>query len=173
VITQEDAEKIKRAVSYDPDTGLFTFRERPRKDFQSDAGWKTFNKLYAGKPALTTLTGGGYLTGRINMKTLKAHRVAFLVMEGRWPSEIDHINRIKTDNRWCNLREATRIENCQNRNKRTDGASGITGVYFHRKMQKWQASIGFEGRSKHLGTFDCKEDALAARREAEAIYHGT
>lgn len=58
-----------------------------------------------------------------------AHRLAFVLKTGRWPiEEVDHINRIKTDNRWLNLREATRYHNIVNRGLRKDNSTGITGV---------------------------------------------
>jgi hypothetical protein len=165
-----EIERIREAVTYDPDTGLFSFLDRPRSHFVSDRSLNIWQARYAGKPAFVG-DSNGYKCGKLFRKTLRAHRVAFALMTGRWPTEVDHINRDKSDNRWCNLREVTRHENCQNRPRRVDNKFGHTGIAFHKRMGKWQAYITADNTNHHLGTFDSRDDALMARRAAEERLH--
>ena len=58
----------------------------------------------------------GYRMVRALTRNYGAHRMAFFLVEGRWPTpQIDHINRVRDDNRWENLREATHSENQRNK----------------------------------------------------------
>jgi hypothetical protein len=85
---------------------------------------------------------------------------------GSWPpDEIDHINREKDDNRFANLRLATRKQNSENRGARADAASGFRGVSW--SGGKWCAVIMHFGQQKVLGSFDDVEQAKAARLKAE------
>ena len=102
-----------------------------------------------------------------------AHRIAFAMTYGRWSdAEIDHKNGVKSDNRLVNLREATRIQNCQNAKKRVNNTTGHTGVF--RTRRRWFAQIHANGERKHLGCFDDREEAahayLAARRQLHPFY---
>ena len=83
----------------------------------------------------------------------------------------DHANRLPLDNRKANLRIATFEENTQNRNKRSDNTSGIIGVSWDDKKQKWIARISVHKKRICLGTFANKIDAITARLEAESQYY--
>lgn len=85
-------------------------------------------------------------------------------------SKYDHVNKNKLDNRKSNLRVATHQENCRNRPKQTNNTSGVTGVGL--TAGKWYARIWIDGKLKHLGLFENKEDAIKARLNAEATYFG-
>lgn len=58
----------------------------------------------------------------------------------------------------------------RNKRVRCDSSSGVTGVYFEKKRNKWVAEITLKGKGKHLGSFDSKEDAIKARAEGEKKY---
>lgn len=66
----------------------------------------------------------GYLVFRLNYKQYYAHRYIWWMMTGEWPDVVDHINEVKDDNRWCNLRSVTRQKNlefaCLNRRIRQE-----------------------------------------------------
>lgn len=84
-------------------------------------------------------------------------------MTGSWPSMfIDHINIDKSDNRWCNLREADRFDNAYNIKPRKYNKSGYVGVSFQKKTNKWFACYRRDGKSVTIGRFTCKHDAAQA-----------
>lgn len=102
---------------------------------------------------------------RINVdgRRYLAHRLAFMWMEGRWPREqIDHKNRNKADNRWCNLREATPSQNLANSATLKRNTSGMKGVVWHKRGRKWSSQIGVGGATHYLGLFDCPAAAAFA-----------
>ena len=120
---------------------------------------------------MTTLDTSGYCQGKLLGKPYLAHRVAFLVMTGDWPSgHVDHINGNRADNRWENLRQVTRFENQKNQKLYKNNKSGVMGVYFQRASEKWVARISLEGTEKYLGVFSDFEEAVAVRRAAEIKY---
>lgn len=107
----------------------------------------------------------------ISQKTLKEnihynHRLAFLYMTGRFPKdEIDHINHIKDDNRWCNLRECTRSKNMMNSLRYKNNKSGYKGVSWHGKIGRWRSQIRINFQNKDLGHFNCKHEAAKKYNE--------
>lgn len=113
----------------------------------------------------------GYRLLSIKKIRYYAHRVIWCIMTGDWPEkEIDHINGIKYDNRWSNLRLATRQQNAMNRGPDKTNKSGLKGVSFHKG--KWRAVIFSNGKHKHLGCFDSSELASLAYKKASEIEHG-
>lgn len=150
--------ELKATLSYDPDTGVFTRVH-------------TLHSRYIGKPAGAP-NNKGYITIRVNGKTHKAHRLAFLYMLGSFPEkQVDHINGIKDDNRWCNLREAENYQNCQNRKLRCDNTSGFRGVSWNKSHRRWQASIMANNVPFYIGQFDTPEEAHKAYLEASSVLH--
>jgi len=85
---------------------------------------------------------------------------------------VDHQDRCKTNNHISNLRYATDAENNQNISIKSNNTSGVTGVCFYKKNQKWRAYIKADGRIIHLGYFEDKNDAIVARQDAEMTYFG-
>jgi hypothetical protein len=81
-------------------------------------------------------------------------------------SWVDHIDRNKANNQSSNLRWVNQTINEINCNPRKQNKSGFTGVSFHKRIQKWQASIKINYKMKHLGYFDNIIDAVKAREEA-------
>lgn len=107
-------------------------------------------------------------------KNLKVHRVIWFYMTGKWPdAEIDHINGDPTDNRWCNLREATKAQNMQNKKPQKNSVVGIPGVQWERNRKHWVARITVDKKHRYLGSFHNIEEAIVARREAEKKYFGS
>jgi hypothetical protein len=88
------------------------------------------------------------------------------MFHGYYPEMVDHINGNRDDNRVENLRAATRSQNGMNRHHKSR-SSGCVGVYWHKRISKWQASIRKNSVDKHLGYFPSFLDAVAARRAAE------
>ncbi len=146
-ITQQ---RLQELYSYDSTTGLFTCKR---------TGKHASSKHH------------GYIRISIEYKEYRAHRLAWLYMTGAMPTGIiDHKNHNKSDNRWSNLRDVTHQENCKNTSLYSTNNSGIPGVYWHRRDKKWIACIYVNGKKKHLGCFDNKEDAIASRKNANIVY---
>ena len=158
---------VHELLLYDPYIGLLTWRRRERKWFSSDGLWKRWNTLFAGKSALGTT--GRYSIVTIFNKHYGAHRVIWLMQTGRWPnSEVDHKNRDRWDNRWCNLCEVTHQENGRNQTLHNTNTTGRVGV--GKRRGAYYAQIKVDGRARHLGVFPTLLVAANARREAERQY---
>lgn len=166
-------EELKRVLSYNPDTGLLLWEERPRSDFATDRSHKVWNARYAGQPALNGVGKKGYRVGRIFSIMVKSHRVIWKMVTGEEPVVIDHEDGVRTNNRWTNLLDTTDQGNAKNRKQYTNNKSGITGVYWNKACGKWHAQIAHEGRKVNLGFFTELEDAREARAKAELsmAYH--
>ncbi len=134
-------ERLRHVLNYNPTTGEFHWRI----DF---GRWGTIKAgTKAGAPQ-----GNGYLCIGIDNVTHSAHRLAWQHYHGEVPPNyIDHINRVKTDNRIVNLRPADRYQNAQNTALRSDSKTGYRGVVQVR--EKFMATIKFNGRQIRLGTF--------------------
>lgn len=157
--------KLQKFLSYDPETGVLTWRRRP----EHTRGDKSFNTRFAGKQAFTATDGNGYKYGSVQPLTgLRAHRVIWAIVHGKWPKFIDHINGDRTDNRLVNLREVTKAENAQNQKRRSDNTSGVLVVSWSREHGKWRARIQNGPRRMDLGLFDDLADAAAACKKAMA-----
>lgn len=152
-------ERLKELLHYDPDTGVFTW-------------------LQPGKRRLVGFTAGtvnsrGYLYISIGGKQYRAHRLAWLYMTGEVPeNEIDHRNGIGTDNRFANLRKATRSQNKANSATYKSNSSGCKGVGFDKATGRWKARVQVNGKRISLGYFDSPESAYAAYCEAATKFHG-
>lgn len=113
----------------------------------------------------------GYLRLRYKGKSCSAHRVIWMYMTGNWPEgDVDHIDHDRLNNRWCNLRVVSRKENMQNASISKSNKSGFTGVGWCRQQRQWRAQIMVDGKSIKLGRFDKVEDAIDARKRANAHY---
>lgn len=148
-------EYLRAVLHYNPETGIFTWRQGRRG-------------ARRGRPAGCKLTEG-YIQITIDGEKLSAHRLAFLYVDGALPvGEVDHINGMRTDNRFSNLRIADRSLNMQN--KRAGwGSLGMLGVC--KSRDKFRAAIFYSGSTKHIGTFATPEEAHAAYIEAKRRLH--
>ena len=155
ILTQQ---KLKELLDYNPNTGDFVW------------------KISCGKRAPVGAIAGSYNQGykfiKISSKKYSAHRLAWLHTYGQFPQhQLDHINRIRDDNRIDNLREVTNAQNQQNVTPRKDNTSGVKGVEFHTATKKWQVRIAVNGKRIYLGLYNNFEDAIVARKQAEQTYH--
>lgn len=169
--------EISKILKYEPDTGKFYWLPRSADMFPSDTAFsggaetraKNWNSRYAGKEAFTSFHNRGYIQACVLRHRLLAHRVAWLLGTGDWPKDqIDHINGDRSDNRIGNLREVSNAENARNMSISVRNKSGVPGVFFDARRNKWVANIGENSRTKHLGSFDDFELAVEAREKAKA-----
>lgn len=151
---------IKKYLSYDPETGIFT---------RLQCG---YNLHLVNKPA-GWKTPSGHVRVKYKLKTYSAHRLAWYFYYGELPLyNIDHINENPSDNRILNLRLDTSRENEQNISTlRIDNTSGYKGVSWNKLEGKWKASIYAQGKQLSLGSFKSPEEASKAYLIAKRKYH--
>ena len=161
-----DGAIIKSLLSYDPDTGVLTWinpAANHRELIGREAGW---------------INSAGYREVRVLGRMYRAHRLAWLWMTGEWPAfHIDHANRVRSDNRWSNLRDATRLQQLGNTGPRSTNKGGHRGVYYfggrnRRKSKPWRAVIVANGKRRYLGYFDTVEEAATAYDTAAREVYG-
>ncbi|GAB3763566.1 HNH endonuclease [Ramlibacter monticola] len=156
--TELTVERLRSLLQYDRETGEFTWTAAC-----SLAAW-------SGRKAGCT-TPLGYVAISVDGRSYRAHRLAWMHVYGAWPKGvIDHIDHNRANNALANLRDVSVVGNNQNvieplrRNR-----SGVLGV--SKKRSKWRATIGIDGRSVHIGTFDSQEEAHAAYLAAKRAHH--
>ena len=114
----------------------------------------------------------GYTSIRIHNREYKAHRIIYLLHHGLLPEYVDHIDGNRSNNKIKNLRPATTSQNNWNSKRPCKNTSGLKGVCWYRRYQKWFARVQINGRQLHLGYFKNVEDAEAAVRNARELHHG-
>ena len=152
ILTQS---KLKELFNYNPITGIFTNKvaRNARAKINDTAG---------------ALNSNGYIVFQVNKTKIYAHRAAWMYTHGFWPNaEIDHINRVRNDNRLVNLRLANRLENSHNTGKHAKSISGHKGVAWHSRNKKWQVQMRVRGTHYYIGQFSELQDAVNARLQAE------
>jgi hypothetical protein len=152
-----DIEGSDDNMIYDPETGLFHW-------LANGSGRR--NDLVAGH-----LHSTGYVQVTYRGERHLAHRLSFWFMTGAMPRKhVDHINGVRDDNRWSNLREATRSENMRNMGHR-GGASGHKGV--SKNGNGWKARIKSKDfGEKYLGQFTCEKEAALSYNYAAVEHFG-
>jgi hypothetical protein len=151
-------ERLHAVLKYDPETGGWEWLPR--------AG----NARYGGPAG--AVTTGGYLRIEIDGSTYAAHRLAWFYMTGEWPpSQIDHEDTDRANNRWSNLRLATPKQNAANQRCRANNSLGVKGVNYVARAGKFRATIYVDKRNVHLGYFRTAEAASAAyEKKAQEIF---
>lgn len=145
---------LKDKLDYNPDSGLFYWLPRPRSTRKNPiAGCRMLN---------------GYITIRVNKKAYLAHRLAFLFMEGSFPEQqVDHINRDRSDNRWCNLRKSSPSENNQNRTPKEGLPTGICKVQRKGRKGDWYLVAIQCNYQRYSSFYRNLDDAIEWRRKKE------
>lgn len=142
-------------VTYNPETGEFHRKKR------------TANRHQVGDRA--DFLHGKYVKVSLPVGRIRAHRLAWFIMTGAWPSAlIDHKDRDVTNNRFSNLREATSSQNLRNK----EGKLPVKGVSFDETRGKWVAKIKHLGKTHNLGRFLTYEEACSVMKEARDRLHG-
>lgn len=162
---------LKELMYYDPETGIFVWKERSASWFKRERDKNAWNAHYSGQRA-GSVASTGYIDIGIQDKIYRAHILAWIYCFGQRPShDIDHINGDRSDNRLSNLRPADRSINGRNQGIPIHNSSGVMGVHWMERIKKWQARIMASGKRLHLGYFENFDDAVKARRDAEMVHH--
>jgi len=139
------SERLRELLDFDPPSGNLIWRQ------------------HKGKSIAGNVAGGlrpdGYVRIKLDQRDYMAHRLIWLHATGRWPTEIDHINGDRSDNRIENLRECTRSQNFANREpyKHRTMPKGVRA-----KGSKFTARIRKAGIDRHIGTFNTISEAREA-----------
>jgi len=158
-LSEEEIGEIFNVLDYEKDSGRLVWKDRRG------------GRVNVGDVAGNT-EGTDYIRVHVAGRKFLAHRLAYLLVTGTFPKfDIDHINGIKTDNKWENLREATRRENMYNKKAPRTNTSGFKGVSLDKRNLKWIASIRTPEGTQFIGHFCCAEDASKAyNTKADALH---
>lgn len=152
--------RLKHVLDYDRNTGIFTWIRHHRHP-------RLVGTVAGSKDAY------GYAVIYVDGTPYKAHRLAFLYVNGRWPAgRLDHKNLEKSDNRIDNLREATAAQNGCHKPPSRANSSAYKGVDYVKNGKKWRARIAFEGVSHALGYYLTPEEAAWAYDFVAVELHG-
>lgn len=155
MITQE---RVKELFDYDDATGDLIRRvTQSNKPKGSVAG---------------SVNSKGHVNVAVDGRMWTAHQIVFVWHHGWLPPEIDHENRVKTDNRISNLRPASSTQNKGNIGLLRNNTSGFRGVSLNGRSGKWCAQIKIKGKQTYLGRFDTPEQAALRYNEAARKYFG-
>ena len=147
MITQE---RLRTLFTYDPKTGCLSRRV-------SVKGRNVGDVLGTEKPK-------GYIVGVVDGRMYRVHHLVWMYHHGYFEKELDHINRIRCDNRIENLRPCNHSQNLGNARARIHKYKGVT---FCKQTQMWRAQL-----NGHLGRFDTIEEAALAYNEAAMKHFG-
>lgn len=151
---------LNECVSYDPVSGVLTWKRRPIECFVDARSAASWNTKYAGKPVKKRNQGYVVICITVDQKEIYCfgHRVAWAIQTNEWPEHpIDHKNGIRDDNSWHNLRAADDQTNQWNRTTCSRNKSGFKGVHRHTQNGKCVSQIKVGGKVRHLGCFDTPE----------------
>jgi len=153
-------EYLRKNFEYNPITG-YVFRLKKIKGFDG-------KELVGNKKVLSSVNSRGYMNTKIMGKSYPLHQIAWYMHYGNMPKrpiEIDHINRIKTDNRICNLRAVNRRTN--NMNKKFYPKYGVIGVTWRKDLKLYVVKRQVNGKTVHAGFYKKIKDAKKNAKKLE------
>lgn len=154
-----DQETVKKLFHYDAQSGMLLWRNGNGRNVKP---WQQANSL----------NSNGYYAVKINGINYSVHRIIWLYVNGKFPNgDIDHKNRIRNDNRLCNLRDVSRTDNAQNISLPRHNKSGHIGVSWFKKHKAWTVYIKVNKKNKWLGCYKNLNDAIAARKAGERQFY--
>ncbi|WP_346827240.1 HNH endonuclease [Serratia inhibens] len=161
---------LAERLIYHPSSGEFFWKEIAVCN-GNDAAW---NAKYAGKIAGLVCQRYGYRRMCIDGTHYRANRIAWRISTGYDPGElcIDHIDGDKANDAIANLRLVTHSENMRNRGSQSNNASGMKGIYWHRRDKKWIARVCVNRKYQNLGRFKTAGEAFAAYKNGVKKIHG-
>lgn len=150
-------ERLNELLEYNPETGVVKWKYHPNR---TDL---------IGKPVDRKSGSHGYIVCSVDGHKYGLHRLIYKMVTGQEPVIIDHANGKRDDNRWCNISNVTHQENNLNASLMSNNKSGVTGVFYHEKQQRYLATVRIECVSIHLGSFKTIEEAAACRQGANKV----
>lgn len=153
-----DISYIRSLFKYDPASGiLFWDVKRPKVVLGAEAG---------------STSSTGYKRVTVDGRSYKVHRIIWAIQTGEWPSsDIDHIDGVRDNNKWSNLRLASKSQNGMNRKRTNSNTSGVKGVYWHSRASKWAAQVKLNRKVYYIGLFDSIDVAKEHVEKKRAELH--
>jgi hypothetical protein len=136
--------------------------------------WK-ISPAYKIKPGSEagTLRKNGYRVVAYKGKDYRTHHLVYLMFNGEYPKQIDHVNTVRDDNRIENLRLATNSENQWNKGLNANNTTGYKNIKWVQRLHKYVVAIAVNAKSKHVGVYVTLQDAIEAAANARNKMHGT
>lgn len=155
-------EKLSKFIKYNPNNGLAVWITSPGNQVKINT--------IAGKINKRT----GYVQICFAGEVYAAHRLFWLLQTKNdpLPFQIDHIDKNRLNNKFCNLRLATFAENQRNKSLHRNNTTGCRGVYWVEEQQKYRVKIHFNKACFNLGHYKTFEQAVAVRQAKELELHG-
>ena len=154
-----DQETVKKLFHYDAESGMLLWRNGNGRNVKPWQEAKSSN-------------GQGYYTVKINGTSYRVHRLIWLYVNGNFPDKyIDHKNRVRSDNRLCNLRDVNSTDNAQNISLPSHNKSGHIGVSWIKSHNCWTVFVKVNKKNKWLGYYKNLDDAVAARKAGEKQHY--
>lgn len=164
-------EFLKECFSYDEHSGELSWQHRPPHHFKTERAYKRHLTVTAGK-VISGKEADGYITVSIMIdgkeQRFKVHRICWALYHNRLPpldKEVDHVDRIRINNRPYNLRLVSSQSNTHNRT--------ANGAFYRKERDRWISQITVDGKKIYLGYFSTEEEAQAAYFKAKKTYHST
>jgi len=158
---------LNQLIQFNHETGISTWKHRSIIHFKNKQSQKRWNAMFSGKTIGTKWknpkSGKKYILLSLFGKKYRLHRVLWFMTYGEWPKDIDHINGDGTDNRILNLRNVTHKDNTRNQKLNKNNKTGIAGVSWCCKSNKWRVTISSMG----MGYYHCFLDAVSLRKSLE------
>ena len=123
--------------------------------------WKTMKQFNDRGYKLITIRGNKKV--KVHRVVFKAHNLSWNITDTSKLNQIDHIDRVRNNNKIENLQVATAQQNQFNKNAK--------GYSYNKRDNKYQAQIVRDGKQIYLGYFDKEDDAREAYLKAKLIYH--
>lgn len=164
-------EYLQECLIYDPSTGVFTWRKRPRKHFKTDNAEKRWNGKYPGTKA-GTCGRYNYTVITIDASIYRAHRLAYLMHYGFCPKIIDHIDRDPSNNKISNLRPASHWQNCINTSRQEPDGQKYVGVRKPKGKNRYPVGFRHKGKFVWVGSFIDEVEAAKAYDAAVKKHRG-
>jgi hypothetical protein len=154
-----DQETVKKLFHYDAESGMLLWRNSNGRNVKP---WQEAKAL----------NGHGYYTVKINGTSYSVHRLIWLYVYGSFPNKyIDHKNRVRSDNRLCNLRDVNSTDNAQNISLPSHNKSGHIGVSWIKSHNCWTVFVKVNKKNNWLGYYKNLDDAVATRKAGEKQHY--
>lgn len=165
-------EYLLQCLNYDPDSGVLRWKQRPLEHFRDRRVFNIWNARFPHAVA-GCKHSTGYVFLSLDDRKFKAHRIIWRMVTGEEPEEVDHRDTDRANNRWDNLREASRVTNIHNSTARSSSTTGLKGVSLDKRRGLFAAYLTVNKHRRFLGYFTTPEEAKRAYDDAARTALGT